>query len=148
MRDAFGGIVNITFIVVFMVIVNGYLAFAANYNKAFRVKNKIISLIEQSEGWDSSNAELKIKIQTEMKQVGYATDLTLSDDSDYKYDCESKLGYCVGTPKKIENETGEIRKVTYKVVTAVNIDIPILRNFIPKLSAFQVSGTTKAITQH
>lgn len=142
MRDAFGGIVNITFIVVFMVIVNGYLAFAANYNKAFRVKNKIISLIEQNEGWDKNNTELKNKIQTEMKQVGYAvTNLSIED-----YDCDTQWGYCV---REINNnKSTEINKITYEVVTAVNIDIPILRNFLPKLSAFQVSGTTKAITQH
>lgn len=143
MRDAFGGIVNITFIVVFMVIVNGYLAFAANYNKAFRVKNKIISLIEQNEGWDASDTALKSKIQTEMKQVGYAvTDLNLGDD----YNCDVQWGYCV---KEFDrNNSNEINKITYEVVTAVNIDIPILRNFLPRLSVFQVSGTTKAITQH
>ena len=43
MRDALGGIVNITIIVVFLVIVSGYLAFNVNYTKAFRVKNKIIT---------------------------------------------------------------------------------------------------------
>ena len=142
MRDAFGGIVNITFIVVFMVIVNGYLAFAANYNKAFRVKNKIISLIEQNEGWDKNNTELKNKIQTEMKQVGYAvTNLSIEG-----YDCDTQWGYCVKETNN--NQSTEINKITYEVVTAVNIDIPILRNFLPKLSAFQVSGTTKAINQH
>lgn len=144
MRDAFGGIVNITFIVVFMVIVNGYLAFAANYNKAFRVKNKIISLIEQNEGWDNGDTTLKDKIQTEMKQVGYAvTDLNLGGD----YNCDTEWGYCVMEISK-SGDKSEINKITYEVVTAVNIDIPILRNFLPRLSVFQVSGTTKAITQH
>ena len=50
MRDAFGGIANIVVIVVFLVIVSGYLAFNVNYTKAFRVKNKIISTFEQFEG--------------------------------------------------------------------------------------------------
>ena len=50
MRDAFGGIVNISMIVVFLVIVSGYLAFNVSYTKAFRVKNKIITTIEQYEG--------------------------------------------------------------------------------------------------
>ena len=43
MRDAIGGVVNITIIVTFLVIVSGYLAFNVNYTKAFRVKNKIIT---------------------------------------------------------------------------------------------------------
>ena len=46
MRDAIGGVVNITIIVTFLVIVSGYLAFNVNYTKAFRVKNKIITTIE------------------------------------------------------------------------------------------------------
>ena len=43
MRDAFGGLMNMVIIVVFLVLVSGYLAFNVNYTKAFRVKNKIIT---------------------------------------------------------------------------------------------------------
>ena len=43
MRDAFGGLLNMVIIVVFLVLVSGYLAFNVNYTKAFRVKNKIIT---------------------------------------------------------------------------------------------------------
>ena len=42
MRDAIGGSVNLVIIVVFMLLVSGYLAFNINYTKAFKVKNKII----------------------------------------------------------------------------------------------------------
>ena len=41
MRDAFGGLLNIGIIVVFMTIVSGYLAFNVSYAKAFKVKNKL-----------------------------------------------------------------------------------------------------------
>ena len=50
MRDAFGGLVNIVIIVVFLVLVSGLLAFNVNYTKAYRVKNKIITTLEQYEG--------------------------------------------------------------------------------------------------
>ena len=43
MRDAFGGLMNMVIIIVFLVLVSGYLAFNVNYTKAFRVKNKIIT---------------------------------------------------------------------------------------------------------
>ena len=49
MRDAFGGVANLVIIVVFLTLVSGYLAFNVNYTKAFRVKNKIISLYAKSE---------------------------------------------------------------------------------------------------
>ena len=35
MRDAFGGLLNIVIIVVFMTLVSGYLAFNVSYAKAF-----------------------------------------------------------------------------------------------------------------
>ena len=41
MKDALGGIINIWFIAVFIVIISGYLAFSIQYNKAFRMKNEI-----------------------------------------------------------------------------------------------------------
>ena len=47
MRDAFGGVANLVIIVVFLVLVSGYLAFNVNYTKAFRVKIKLNPLIEQ-----------------------------------------------------------------------------------------------------
>ena len=56
MRDAMGGVVNLVIIVVFMVIVSGYLAFNVSYTRAFRVKNKIISTYEQYSGNCESNS--------------------------------------------------------------------------------------------
>ena len=50
MRDAIGGALTLQMILVFMVIVNCYLAFSVNYSKAFRVKNEIRSIIEKNEG--------------------------------------------------------------------------------------------------
>ena len=50
MKEAFGGIFTLQFIVVFMIIVNCFLAFSVNYTKAFRAKNEIRSIIEKNEG--------------------------------------------------------------------------------------------------
>ena len=50
MRDAYGGVVSISIVVVFLVLVSGYLAFNVNYTKAFRLKNKVISVLEEYEG--------------------------------------------------------------------------------------------------
>ncbi len=146
MRDAFGGIVNITFVVVFIVIVNGYLAFAAQYNKAFRYKNKIINAIEQYEGWSSSTtagSEVYEAVNDYRKKIGYSLDTTLNEPG---YDCYRELGMCI---KKTNVSSGdELSKSYYTVITAVNINIPILEHFLPKMHIFQVNGTTKTITQH
>lgn len=140
MRDAFGGIVNISFIVVFMVIVNGYLAFAANYNKAYKYKNKIINIIEQNEGYDNTAKE---KIHKYRVAIGYSLDTDIKVDSSQ---CVQDEGFCY--KENIQSTTGELSKKYYTVTTAVNIDIPILNKFLPNMNVFQVSGDTKTITKH
>ena len=144
MRDAFGGAVNVLFIAIFIAIVNGYLAFTANYNKAFRIKNRIISLIEQNEGYDSSDEKLQGKIKTEMRRIGYSADVNLSLGG---YDCVNELGYCV-KEEDVSGDSNELVKKQYTVVAVVNVDIPVFRTLLPKMRLFQVSGTTKSITQH
>lgn len=143
MRDAFGGAVNVLFIAIFIAIVNGYLAFTANYNKAFRIKNRIISLIEQNEGYDSSDEELKKRIKEEMTKIGYtAKDLNING-----YICDKDYGYCV-KDETAPGSSPELTKKQYTVVAVVNVDIPVFKKLLPKMKFFQVSGTTKAITQH
>ena len=143
MRDAFGLLMNMLIIVVFLVLVSGYLAFNVNYTKAFRVKNKIITTIEQYEGaCEPGNPSNKCNqvIKDYMKSVGYnAGSLNIEG-----YECNDS--YCI---KRMEAETDTEnvdlkKKVYYQVTTAIVIDIPIINKIMPQLSIFQVSGTTKA----
>lgn len=143
MRDAFGGLMNMVIIVVFLVLVSGYLAFNVNYTKAFRVKNKIITTIEQYEGvCEPGNPSNKCNqvIKDYMKSVGYnAGSLNIEG-----YECNDS--YCI---KRMESETATEnvdlkKKVYYQVTTAIVIDIPIINKIMPNLKMFQVSGTTKA----
>ncbi len=145
MRDAFGGIVNITIIIVFLVIVSGYLAFNVNYTKAFRVKNKIITTIEQYEGNCSMiNGACDQAITNYMRDIGYSVQTDFALDG---YTCRN--GYCI-QEVTAENNTDDTivfenndGKVYYKVVTVIYIDIPIINKIMPQLKVFQVSGTTK-----
>lgn len=146
MRDAYGGIVNLAMIVVFLLLVCGYLAFNVNYTKAFRVKNYIITTMEQYEGnCDSESSACAQKINNYIRQIGYsAPDFDLTRDG---YTCH--LGYCY-KEFEVGAEAGAIQenadKVYYRVVTQINIDIPIINKIMPNLRIFQVSGNTKLIT--
>lgn len=148
MRDAFSGIVNISMIVVFMVIVSGYLAFNVNYTKAFRVKNKIISSYEEFEGKCGARndaAKCNEQILNYMKSVGYsANGLSITGA-----DCQN--GYCaiktVNDHKQDTSTADREDTVTYRIVTQINIDIPILNKIMPGLKIFQVAGDTKAIVE-
>lgn len=142
MRDAFGGLINIVIIVVFLVIVSGYLAFNVNYTKAFRVKNKIISNFEQYEGnCGDLTGDCDKDIQEYMSSLGYnAPDFKLNG-----YHCGN--GYCW---KQVEVSDSQYidsskKRAYFKIVTQINIDIPIINKIMPGLDIFQVSGDTKPI---
>lgn len=148
MRDAFGGLVNIVIIVVFIVLVSGLLAFNVNYTKAFKVKNKIITTLEQYEGNCKADSACDLAIRNYMTQVGYsANDFTLDN-----YECHN--GYCIKQVFVDGNSTDKDPTIVdegstrfyYQVYTQINIDIPILNKILPGLRIFQVGGTTQIIT--
>ncbi len=148
MRDAFGGVANIVIIVVFLTLVSGYLAFNVNYTKAFRVKNKIISTFEQYEGQcqhtDTADNTCNGEIIEYMKSIGYsAPNFNLSDYDSCAY------GYCykrIDIAKPASSSTDDTKQRAYfKIVTQINIDIPIVNKILPGLKIFQVTGDTKPI---
>lgn len=141
MRDAFGGVANLVIIVVFLVLVSGYLAFNVNYTKAFRVKNKIISTYEQYEGNCGTRAgdPCHDQITDYMKQLGYDAPSFKLDE----YNCQN--GYCIKQIDITPSGSDTKKRAYFKVVTQINIDIPIINKILPGLKIFQVSGDTKPI---
>ena len=140
MRDALGGVVNIAIIVVFMVIVSGYLAFNVNYTKAFRVKNKIISVIENREGLDETG---KKEIENYAKSIGYNVNINKCS-GEWEAANKDKGTFCY---KRVSQDKGSDRldKGYYEIITFVSIDIPIIKNIMPHIEFFQVKGSTKSI---
>ncbi len=144
MRDAYGGIINIVIVVVFLVIVSSYLAFNVNYTKAFRLKNKIISVLEEYEGkgYESESAVARKKIKEYAQQIGYSNNNIKVDGEGWK--CDS-VGYCIKKHENSSKEGVEKRDTCYfEVVTQINISLPIINN-IMGLRIFQVTGSTKTI---
>lgn len=141
MRDAFGGILNIVLIALFLVIVEGVLGFTVNYTKAFKMKNIVISSIEEYEASGcfntSGDTSCRNKIIEGAKNVGYSPsnlscpNLYTSIDNLFCY-------------KANPEGTSADGKTVYRVVTQVDINIPIIKN-IMGLSFFQVTGDTRGI---
>ena len=50
MKEAYGGIFNIVFIVIFLVIAIGVLGLTFSYTKAFKMKNAVVGAMEEYEG--------------------------------------------------------------------------------------------------
>ena len=143
MKDAFGGVLNIVLIVVFLVIVSGILGLLVNYTKAFRMKNIVISTIEKYDGasgcFNSSiDSDCKNKIIEGANQIGYHPSnlrCSVSDGFTKSYDY-----FCYKKVKTANNN------YVYTVITQVDIDIPII-NRMMGLSIFQVHGDTRIVSK-
>lgn len=150
MRDAFGGVMNVFMMSVFLAIVVSILAFIVSYSKAFRMKNSIISYIERYEGSIScttSGSTCSDKIVEYAKKVAYApTELRCPTDTDGEYEKfpEANNGKALFCYKIKDSDSGNNK--IYVIVTQVDIDLPIL-NKMAGLSFFQVRGETRAISK-
>ena len=153
MRDAIGGSVSITIVVLFIVVALGYMAFNVNYTKAFRMKNKIVSTYEEFNG-DCSSSTCQRVITNYALDIGYDPDTLKCPDGNSspqpKYYCliahdvynesyESNSNNC-RDGRVCDKKKGQY----YTVITKVNIEIPIIKNLM-NIRAFQVSGDTKAL---
>ena len=139
MRESIGGAWLISFVVLFIVLFTSFLAVMINYTKAFKVKNQIINLIEEHEGFTKSDLiedsfagtsldELKSKNTTQtdayllLKSQAYNFENIKNcsvDQGEYQVG-----GYCV---KKICVGLGQnTRAKYYKVTTFINFEIPII----------------------
>lgn len=148
MRESIGGTWLLGFVVLFIVLFSGYLAVSINYTKAFKVKNQIINLIEQNEGFrtssignlaSASNDELSSSSSTEdqiylyIKNIGYAT--TAIDSSKCEgYGNYYTGGYCI---KKICTANGKY----YKVTSFIKIELPLIWTSF----TIPINGETKTI---
>jgi hypothetical protein len=147
MRDAMGGSVALVIIVVFIVIALGYMAFNVNYTKAFRMKNKIISVYEDYDGNCLSDCRSAIKEYS--KTIGYSSGNNMNCPAGYR---NSDNLYCY---KKMENlnvtnNDGVIndtrKRSYYRVITKINVEIPIINNILD-LKIFYITGDTKTFEE-
>ena len=139
MKDAFGGVLSIVLIAIFLVIVSGILGLVVNYSKAFRMKNYIITSIEQYDGASGcfgngvGNSKCEANIRNYASQLGYHPDASALN-------CPK--GYSRAFDMFCYHEDTE--EHYYTVITQVDIDIPII-NKITGISIFQVHGDTRSV---
>ncbi len=130
MREAIGGTLLIQLVMFFIVIYVAFLAIAINYSITFRVKNQIITLIEEYEGYENAQPY----VEEYISKVGYYK--SNGSFSISRENCTNKTssGYCI-------EELNSTRGKYYKVTTYVSFDFPI----IGRLTNFPVSGETRVI---
>ena len=138
--------ISITFIIIFA----SFLAISINYSKAFTVKNEIINLIEDNQGWRQSSTRTytctdnatssECQILRYLRKVGYNITSTPTkpvycpDEYKDKYGNRTTVqpgGYCV---KLVCTMSGTGRLATgyntgsgyYIVTTYVRVELPII----------------------
>ena len=143
MREAFGGAFMIKLMLIFLAIYIAFIAVALNYAKAFRVKNKIIDIIEQNEGIDSYNdtkeGSVIGDINSYLNTVSYYVNLAnIKNNNTENINCYDR-GYCI--EETTAPVTDGITSKYYKVTTYININFPFFKlNFnIP------ITGETRKI---
>lgn len=139
MRDSLGGTVVLMIIVVFIVLVSGYMAFNVNYTKAFRMKNKIVDSYNKfGDCCRSTGSVCDNEITEYAESIGY-NPLSLSCDG-------SNAGlYCVEEHEKT-SAGGDLVDANdghyYTITTKVDINI-IFVNKALGLRFLNVRGDTK-----
>lgn len=152
MREAIGNVFIINFVIVFVGIFIFFFAGSLAYTKAFKVKNKIINIIEERGGYDSTSDDLKIEITDYLKDAGYrivSTDscperdgMTLVNGSNGNNNIINGYLYCVwksNNESEVETDDKSGRGTYYGVQTYMYFDIPIIGQTI----TIPVYGETK-----
>lgn len=142
MQEAFGGIMNLFLIALFLVLVEGFLALTVNFTKAFRMKNIVISTFEEYEGsgclGTSSDTACRKRILDRAEALHYAPS-ALKCPNGTMYDdifCAEEID-----THKTRSSNGY---VAYRITTQLDINIPVVRDIL-SFEFFQIHGDTRLI---
>lgn len=133
MRDAFGGAFSIKLMLIFLMLYVSFMCVALSYARAFRVKNRIINIVEQKEGYVmGQTTAIDKEIDQYLDGAGYY--VTYNDVKSVS-SCSSLQGrgYCI--LQMANNPT------YYKVETYMIFKIPIIGIKFP----ISIEGETRRI---
>jgi hypothetical protein len=148
MREAIGTSYVISFIVTFFVLFILIFIGTLSYTKAFKVKNRIVDIIESHEGniekiSGSLDTNVENEINSKLNQIGYRisneskckTDGRFSTGTVLKKSSKSTYRYCIYKFTSNNDKIGDY----YGVVTYIYFDIPIIGSRLQ----FPVYGETR-----
>ena len=136
MRDAFGGIFMIRLFIVFIFIYVAFAAVSLNYAKAFRVKNAVISYIEENEIVDLRSLNNVEKLDAILEDANYNKECK-SGNGTIKSVEGSNRGYCYngieimikqGYPTKVAGTNSNI--IIYEVSTYAEWNLGVLTKIL------------------
>lgn len=160
MRESIGGTWLTGIVITFLALFAAFLTYEIRYTKAFQVKNKIIEIIEQNEGYTlaanvnnsnritdvknaspeqlEANGSAEAEIYNFISKVGYSYNENQTCP-EYSIPGTEEYGYCL--QKYCVNEKN-VNKTTYKVTSFISLEIPVINILVN----IPISGET--ITLH
>lgn len=132
MREAIGNSLLMNLVIIFVSIVILFFIGILSYSKAYRVKNRIVSIIEKYDGYNTSAQE---EILVDLKSAGYRSTNNSKCTSENLNN--TTYNYCIYEIR--DKSSGD--SYYYKIVTYVHFDFPIIGNLI----SFPVKGETKIL---
>ena len=127
MKEGIGGTFMIYVLLVFLAVYITFIAVAFNYARAFKVKNKVIDIIEQNEGIedynDISDNSVLGQINIYLGEVSYIVNgITNNNCKDFEH-INDVRGYCI---TEYETTIDGISNKYYKVRTFIKLEFPFM----------------------
>lgn len=132
MRESIGNALLLNLVIVFISLVMLFFVGILSYSKAYRVKNRIVEIIEKYEGYESNEDALS-EIEVDLKTMGYFT--TFNDKCSSENLNQTTYKYCV------YRREGNGPSYYYEIVTYVHFGFPIIGDYI----TIPVKGETKIL---
>lgn len=148
MRESIGGGWLFTLMIVFILLFTAFLAVTINYSRAFKIKNAVIDIIEEEEGFTndstSNDPGAMQRINNYLTGVGYTNKGTCAGDNwlvedGEKADSGTKYRYCIKKHNKYSDTNPQ--KAYYEVTIFFSLNLPVFGDFL----TFRVNGETTDI---
>ena len=147
MKNAINGTWLLGIVLVFMAIFIAYITISIDYNEAYIVKSKMVTIIEQYEGMNGNTVQM---LNSVMRGEGYMGYLSCKSKNGEKVlggiedqiivNPSQKVNYCVTRDVRYGEDATE-DKYYYTVTVTFAYSVPILGDIFD----FRVSGETKDI---
>jgi len=146
MKDAIGGASLLNLVVIFVSIIILLFVGILSFSKAYKVKNRIIEVIEKYETYDINVAK---ELKEDLKRAGYSTANTTQieqrcESNNLSAASEAGYYYCVYSNCYSKDASGNcIGERSYEVVSYVHFEFPVIGNVM----SVPVKGETKILNK-
>lgn len=142
MKEAVGGLGITQIVIVFLLVFAAYISISINMNKAQKVKDEVVSIIQKNNGL---NDGAKQQIRSYMATVGYRTTGDCEDPwVGFNESYTNKPLFCykeVSLDATNNEQTQFPESAYYEVKVFFALDVPVLNNVFK----FQLTGATRRL---